>query len=115
MKPVGTYVIASLICTALSGGAYAQGAGGGNGGGGGAAGGSAGQGGTGVGTPNAGNTTGSASGSKGTSTMKHKSHTIKSQSRPASDAGAALAVSPILRCGYLWASRWTAAPARCRP
>jgi hypothetical protein len=65
-------LIASLILS-LSGGVYAQGAGGGAGaggaGGGTAGGGGAGQGGTGMGTPNADGVTGSPSGASGSSTM----------------------------------------------
>jgi hypothetical protein len=88
-------LLVSALVFALSGAAFAQGAGGGGGGGGGgtAGGNGAGQGGTGMGTPNANGVTGSTSGASGANTMGNTGSTHKSMKKkgnmasPASGSG----------------------------
>jgi len=78
MKTMKTHLIAALACLALSGGAFAQAAGGAGGGtGGGSAGGSGGGGGTGMSAPNSAGPTATESNAQGADTMANSGTSTK--------------------------------------
>lgn len=90
MKTIKVQLIGALACLALSGGAFAQGAGGGGGGTGGGSGGAGGGGGTGMSAPNSGGQTATESTAQGANTMGNSGASSKKmQHRKASHPKAA--------------------------